>query len=275
MIVLVNCADDKYRKAQKFNSWTGRHIARFDKVFEYNIDEIDVEYKESHQDILSVKRGNGLWLWKPYFVYRTLKELNYGDVLFYCDSGAYFIRPVKSIINKIDKDIWITDLPLLEKQFTKPEAFDIMSCRDEIYKESNQMQASFFYIRKNEFTMNFIQEWLNLCENKELLYDGQYRKTQAFDRYIAHREDQSILSLLAKKYSVTPDLDPTQYGVLPEKYYHGNEYIFRPAKHEKIYKPFIVLHRTPDNNFKTCLNQYLCAVLPRSISIHLIVGLNR
>ena len=39
-------------------------------------------------DIINIKRGGGLWSWKPDVVYTTLNKMNENDILVYCDSGC-------------------------------------------------------------------------------------------------------------------------------------------------------------------------------------------
>ena len=75
MKILINYADKQYEPARKWNTLTGRYIARFDKVYEYTPNDIDQSFAKLHHDILSQKRGNGLWLWKPYFVNKALSEI--------------------------------------------------------------------------------------------------------------------------------------------------------------------------------------------------------
>lgn len=91
MKILINYADKQYEPARKWNTLTGRYIARFDKVYEYTPNDIDQSFAKLHHDILSQKRGNGLWLWKPYFVNKALSDCSDGDIIFYCDSGSFFI----------------------------------------------------------------------------------------------------------------------------------------------------------------------------------------
>ena len=83
MKILINYADKQYEPARKWNTLTGRYIARFDKVYEYTPNDIDQSFAKLHHDILSQKRGNGLWLWKPYFVNKALSDCSDGDIIFY------------------------------------------------------------------------------------------------------------------------------------------------------------------------------------------------
>ena len=58
MDILINYADAKYERSRWWNSFTGKHIAKFDKIYEFHPDDIDTEFSQQHQDILSYKRGN-------------------------------------------------------------------------------------------------------------------------------------------------------------------------------------------------------------------------
>ena len=80
MKILINYADKRYEPARKWNTWTGRHIAHFDKVCEFYPADIEKEWADEHSEILSHQRGNGLWLWKPYFVNKVMDECADGDI---------------------------------------------------------------------------------------------------------------------------------------------------------------------------------------------------
>ena len=91
----MNYSNIKFRKAQRVNTWSAKHIAKFDKIFEYNESDIPKDFYEKHKNILDVPRGGGLWLWKPYIVKDALSKIEDGDILFYCDSGAFFLGTLK------------------------------------------------------------------------------------------------------------------------------------------------------------------------------------
>ena len=66
MIVAINYANLKYKKAQYFNSRTAIHKGKAEKVISYSPKDIDPDFWNNNRKILSKKRGNGYWLWKPY-----------------------------------------------------------------------------------------------------------------------------------------------------------------------------------------------------------------
>ena len=152
MNYLVTYADDLYKKAQRLCAYTGKKVAKFDAIFEFGPNDIDCNFRKDNEEILSYRRGNGLWLWKPYFILKALNDLQDGDILFYADSGVLFVRNFKKIFAQIESsEIWVTDLPLLEYQFTKNEVMTRMDADD--IGITRQISASFIGIKKNERTV--------------------------------------------------------------------------------------------------------------------------
>lgn len=271
MIVLINYADLRFRKAQKLNTWSGKHIAKVDKVFEYTDCNIDDGFRQRNNHIFSVPTGGGLWLWKPYIVYDALKKMQDGDILIYCDSGAFFCRNVRKKFVNMEEDIWVSDIPFVEKQFSKADAFVIMECTERCYWESNQIQGTIFAIRKKRETLDFAAEWLAYCENEYIMSLAPNKMGVENDpSFIDNRWDQTVLSLLCKKRNIVPHRDPSQYGKVPEAYLRMERVIFAPPVHKEKAAPFLILHRTPDNKLTIIAKQYLLAILPRRVSLFIL-----
>ena len=266
--ILINFSDENYRKAQSLCSWTGKHVVGFDEVIEYCPEDIDEAFKTAHADICDNKRGYGLWLWKPYLILKTLKQCSEGDIVFYCDSGACFFRKATPVFSILEgTDIWISVLPLIEKQFTKAETFEILGTHGEQFTDTPQISGAFLAFRKTAHSMTFVEEWLEYCCNIRALAPPEDMGKE-ISAFYAHREDQSILSLLAKKNGIKPYSDPSQHGRLPEKYIRKNCTMVYYGKED--YKPFILHHRTKQGDKKVLLNQWLCAILPRKLGLRFI-----
>ena len=247
MKILINYANNKYKKTQNFNTFTGKVIANFDKIYSFGPNDIDKSFYNKNKKILDIKRGNGLWLWKPYFIKKVMENSNEGDYIFYCDSGSFFIRSIDNLINSLDKDefIWVSDIPLLENNFTKKLCFEKMKCNNDKYKFTNQIQATFIMIKCCEESKKFINKWLTLCEDYELLFpENREDLITKNEEFISHREDQSILSLLCKINDIKPHKDPSQRGRFQEWYY-SDQYPYVRNKHLDTYKTIIFLHKQP------------------------------
>lgn len=260
--ILINYADLKYKKTQRFNSWTGKYIGGFDKVIEYGPDDIDPDFKEKNAEILSTPRGNGGWLWKPYFIYTTLEKMETDSYLFYCDSGSFFCNKVENIIKSMaDTCIWVSDLPLIEKQWTKQIVFEVLNADTKEVKDTHHIQASFICIRKTTSSVLFVKKWLELCERPDLLLAFSENEYQG--ECISHREDQSILSVLCKINGIKTHRDPSQYGRVPEKYYEKGR-LFKIPQHNDAYPVTIILHRSRNMKLKILLCQWSYSWLPIS-----------
>jgi len=78
-VSLINYANSKFTLHQKDCSKSAMTIGGFDKVFSYSPKDIEIDFFEKNSKILEQKRGNGYWLWKPYFIKRALDKLEYGE----------------------------------------------------------------------------------------------------------------------------------------------------------------------------------------------------
>lgn len=272
MRIFITFGDEKFHKSRNFAAYMAKVIGGFDKVIIYKPEDIDENFKEAHKDIFDIKRGYGLWIWKPYFIFKTLVDVvKEGDYLFYGDAGSFFIRNIKHIEKTIKNNIWVSHNSLVEWQFTKKDAIELMESNNSIFLNTAQAQGGFLYIRKTDESMRFIKEWLDLCCDIRLLHPDNIFTGQANPLgFVGHREDQSLLSLLCKKENVLLHKDPTQYGKYPEKYWNNG--VMRVNMAEKVdgYPVSIILHRTPNVSFSVVLKQLILALMPRKLGLYFI-----
>ena len=143
--ILVNFAEGlSYQKKRKLNSLTGKYIAKFDRIIEYNITDIDDSFTNANAKILKHKKGLGLWIWKPYFINKALSTINDGDFLFYCDSSSIFIRSINPMVKFMDNnDLYILPftLPFKESNWTSEYVMSNFKLTEN-QRKSNQLCAS-------------------------------------------------------------------------------------------------------------------------------------
>ena len=165
------------------------------------------EFWEKHKNfVLSNERGYGYWLWKSFLTLKTLDEMNEGDILIYADAGCEILVNKKvqfeNLINlaKNDKSGFISFemRTNIEKVWTKSDLFDYLNCFD--LKDTPQIHATYFVVKKCEKSMDLVKQWYNISSIYSLLDDtpSKIANDAAFNE---HRHDQSILSLLRKKYN--------------------------------------------------------------------------
>lgn len=216
MITLLNYANQAYKTSQRKNSRTGLAVGGFDRVLSYGPDDIASDFRRAHQHILGQPRGNGYWLWKPYFIARTLKELPEGEWLFYADSGSYFIRSIAPLVELAQSH----KLELLsfedahpEKQFAKRDALIILDADQPEILERNQRLAAFSLWRNSPTSRQFANSWLQYCTDPRVLTDQTNTLGLAnHDTFQDHRHDQTVFSILAKQQHLPGFRDPSQWG---------------------------------------------------------------
>lgn len=251
MIKLFNYANEQYQPAQRVNSWFAKHVGHFDEVISFGPQDIDDDFREAHKEILSAKRLNGYALWKPYFLQRMIDNSQDGDYIFYLDSGAFFIRDVRLLLPYVTQNypILVTDIPLMECNWTKPSCIEYFKA--EKLRYTNQIQSGYIFFEVNTFTRNFFREYLDICQSTQLLVSEGLGKNEASsrffgDQFVSHREDQSILSLLCKMRGIRAHRDLSQSGFTPKDYYNSH-YLYQEPEHPDDHYPTMVfLHRAPN-----------------------------
>jgi len=214
--ILINYADRNFTQSQQLNTKTGIKVGKFKEVWSYSPKDISKSFYQANKELLNQKRGNGYWLWKPYFILKSLEKLDFGDYLFYCDSGAEFVdsvEPLLSLSTSKSQEIMTFELVHPEYKYTKRDVFKILDCDNQSFIESKQRLASYILFRKSARVINFANEWLHYCTDERLITDSpNVFGLNNFEGFVDHRHDQSIFSLLAKKYQLEPFRDPSQYG---------------------------------------------------------------
>ncbi|MEH7249334.1 hypothetical protein V7114_21460, partial [Neobacillus niacini] len=221
MKILINYSDNNFKTSQARNTKSGLKKGGFDKVIEYGPEKLDKSFYKEHADFIeNNKRGGGYWIWKPHVILKALlEEANDGDYVFYCDSGSMFINSVDHLIEALKgtkQDIFLSEIPLLEYQWTKRECFEKLGCLDERYLYSNQVQSGYILIKKSQNSVNFFKEYLTVCCDYIMVNDEKNMNINK--ELIDHRHDQSVLSLLSKKAGFQFFRDISQYGLRPNQY---------------------------------------------------------
>jgi hypothetical protein len=216
---LVNYSDKSHHNSQKENSNSALKFGGFDNVFSFNLQDLGDEFITENKGIMSQARGAGYWMWKPFVIKKALDMMGDNDILMYSDSGISFIKNIDELIDIMD----ITEEKLLlfeledihpNKRWTKRDCFILMGLDEEEYLNQNQLLASYILMRKNDFVLKFVDEWLTYAKDYRIITDSPNEcGLPNYPEFMDHRHDQSILSLLGRKYNIKNIPDVTQYGI--------------------------------------------------------------
>ena len=226
--ILVNYADKTYSTAQKLNAKTGLEIGGFDEVRSFSPSDIDKTFYNENRELLNEFRGNGYWLWKPYFILKVLHEVEEGDFVFYCDAGAVFVDKIDYLIERsesLKQDILVFEIPYVEKEWTKRDAFILMGCDEKKYTDTLQRCGGFILCRKSKSSIQFLEEWITYHRDRRIVTDDEnVMGKDNYPNFNEHRHDQSILGLLSKKFNFIALRDPSQFGNGMMKEYENSPY---------------------------------------------------
>jgi len=190
-------------------------IGKFDTSHVYTKSNVDDWFAAKNKHILRQPLGDGCWLWKPFIIFKELCALADGDILVYCDSLYDMIKdhpiPMSTFITDTlsmsTNDIFCVhnkpnDGTYPETAYTKGDSFVIIPGGN---KASNgpQIWAGFIGIKKSLQSLAFVSEWLAYCQDDRLVTDKKDEVAQPFANFIQNRRDQSVLSLVAKKWNIT------------------------------------------------------------------------
>ena len=175
-------------------------------------------FYKKHADHFKCKRGFGYWIWKSFFINRELD-----DVFIYADSGNLVtgdLTPIFEICKNDPKGIVLFDNSdgspdnsvWKNNMWTKGDCFDLMGLTDSKYVYGNQVNASYIAFRKTDFSVKFFDAYAKCCENINIISDLPNICSGNHPEFRDHRHDQSILSLLAIKYNINIQRDPSQWG---------------------------------------------------------------
>ena len=170
----------------------------FDVIIPYQPRHIEPAYFELHKNILSQNRGGGYWLWKPYFILKTLKMMAENDILLYIDSSAVFRDKIYDLLELAkEKNIILFPNFHSNRGMVKKIVIDKIANGDELYLDKVQLDGSIILLRNTAKTRELVEEWLKLCEDPELLTDLPSKNE--YPDFKDHRHDQAILSILYHK----------------------------------------------------------------------------
>lgn len=219
MIIAVNYADKKFLRAQKLNSRTARKWGA-DKVIEYGPQDIDEAFRRRNREILDAPRGGGYYLWKPYFYRKAYDELGEGDYLVYIDSGAVYVNKIQYLIECMEREkvplmIFSLEQERIEKGNTKRDAFVLTGCDEAKYTDTPQSIGGYFICKKSPEVEAYLDEVLQYAQDIRIISDQpNVMGLPNYEEFTDHRHDQSVLSLMSKKYGFRRFRDPSQFGLV-------------------------------------------------------------
>jgi hypothetical protein len=167
--------------------------------------DLQPEFRARYAHILDQPRGAGYWLWKPYLVQACLAGADDGDIVVYADAGLVLRRPLDPLIEAARQHgLVLFQKRFLNAHYVKRDCFVVMQVDHPACHHATQMDASLFLVRNTEANRRFVGTWLDHCLDERVLTDRANEcGLPNLPGFVAHRHDQSALSLIYWKEAAT------------------------------------------------------------------------
>mmetsp|Transcript_9445 Transcript_9445/g.43013 ORF Transcript_9445/g.43013 Transcript_9445/m.43013 type:complete len:294 (+) Transcript_9445:136-1017(+) len=162
------------------------------------------------------QRGFGYWIWKYWLVLDLLERLPDGGIILYVDGGCKLnYDGMKRLAEYPDiarrhRGLLLFELNLQERWYTKIDTGMRILPKRRPENWGKQRMATAFLLIKSRRTVAFFTEALRVaCEEGYRYIDDTPSNSREVPDFREHRHDQSITSMLSKKYGFAAIPDET------------------------------------------------------------------
>ncbi len=194
-------------------------VGKADFAEALDLSELSVPFQIAHQNLLRHRKGAGYWLWKPYIILKTLlTKLNDGDFLIFHDAGSYFVKdlgPLYKVCMHAKPSVLTFNQPYSESKYSKRDAFILMGMdKPQVYEKTQTQRLSGLQVyMKSCTTIQFLMELLAYSSDRRIVSDDKnVMGEKNFEGFVGNRHDQTVLSLLSKKWGIVDLRDPCTCG---------------------------------------------------------------
>jgi len=178
----------------------------FDRNFLCTPDHLKGRFWDRHKEFIhSNPRGYGYWIWKPYIIQQTMQTMKDGSILLYMDCGCEIDIQKRSRLETMMKLVRTELLigsytPHDDQTYTKYDLVErIQPPMNTLANLQHQAGALLFLVCPR--TRQLVHEWYELCCDYHNIDDSPSILANV-PNFIEHRHDQSVFSLLTKKYNL-------------------------------------------------------------------------
>lgn len=221
----------------------------FDVFINYRKCLLDADFVQANADVLSVKMGAGLWLWKPQIILQTMERAPANSLIVYIDVGFILFKDVSYLKKYIgDHDVMLVNI---DDYQTKEKLLSWLPKKiaDEwgitTAQQPKFIASGLIVVRNTPTAKKFIERWRDICSRRDyafLPYNPIEEKIKGFTY------DQSLLSLIADRY-------PQGIVVLPFEEVLKTLTIFH-HRHPGNNRPILPMQVLPVKEIRTWIGKY-------------------
>ena len=215
MIYFFTYGDEKFANTKKRIESEALNSGFFDEVKIYSREDLDKDFIERTKPYIDIR--GGFWMWKAFLMKKTIDRMQMDDICVYIDAGCTvnpngkqrfleyldLIKDESGILSfrldGFDEDQWTT-----EKIF---ENFEIEV--DSEIRKSGHIMSTMIIFRKCERTIKLLNDFYGLALEKPVLFSDTFNYFGNSETFKDNRYDQSIFSVMRKKYGSVEIIDET------------------------------------------------------------------
>lgn len=204
--IFITYGDSAFEVAKAKISAQAEATGEFNVICSKGRESLSKELLSS--EIINIKRGGGLWSWKPDIILSVMDKADFGDIIVYCDAGCtlYSSSEWKRYWKKLENhDIIAMRIFQRSQTWTRREIINYFADTNSKWLYCYQYQATII-LKVSKFSKQFVKEWRDLMiAHPEFAMDVP--RDQLKDQlpgFKENRHDQSIYSALIYKYLNNP-----------------------------------------------------------------------
>lgn len=207
-INFITYGNEMYNNSKKRLREESSNSGWFDTTTICGPENLSEEFKHEFSDILKKTKGAGYWIWKFDIIKQKLSKMVNNDILIYMDAGCSINTNGKTrfneyieMLNNSNESVISFQMPHIEKTYTIKQIFNHFNINvNDNNGNSGQIMATVLIMKNDDKMMKMIDECINVLRTDHLLVTDHYNKIDQCKEFIDNRHDQSILSLVRKKY---------------------------------------------------------------------------
>lgn len=203
---------DFYNNAKEFNVFNTITVLSGKTVFDYCPSLLP------HKDYMISEKSYGFWVWKHFIIREALNKIPENDILLYTDIGCHFNHSARDRMQYyyetcLEKGSLLFELSHLpEYMFTKMDTYKRVFPFGEKSLKTPQMVGGIIFLKNTQKNKEIFDELKVIGTEKNYHHlndnESEYPNHTEFQ---GHRHDQSVLSLIAKKYHLFAITDETYF----------------------------------------------------------------
>lgn len=219
-VYVVTYADGKPVFFQNQNALAFSALNRgVDFIFNYKRHHISPDFVSKNKEIMNDPVGVGRWLWKPYLILETMKRVPEGSYIIYLDTGFVIRKNIIPLLKMMgDKDIMAVaydpNIYGVLGTHCHRQSLILSTCDTTECREAPHLWAGLSFYRNSPKSRAFVEKWLQISENPEILLPGP-GKLPEYPEFKYHHNDESTFSitgyLMKQDITFIPDVKTYEY----------------------------------------------------------------